>query len=102
MGPPPRAPLISVLLSPWTTMFFTIALHYSLIYNGAVWDDRAAVIANADTLYDTYDSTFGGLLVNDFWGQPIRAPDSHKSWRPLTTLSYRVNDFWRRSATISV
>lgn len=31
------------------------------------------------------------LMEHDFWGQPIQLVDSHKSFRPLTTLSYRLN-----------
>lgn len=34
-------------------------------------------------------------LVNtfhhDFWGQDIKLMDSHKSYRPVTTLTYRLN-----------
>lgn len=27
----------------------------------------------------------------DFWGQALRSPRSHKSFRPITTLTYRIN-----------
>ena len=37
------------------------------------------------------NSSLSELLVHDFWGQDIRLPDSHKSYRPVTTLSYRLN-----------
>ncbi len=30
-------------------------------------------------------------LNHDYWGQPMAAPDSHKSWRPLATWSFRMN-----------
>ena len=32
-----------------------------------------------------------GVWTHDFWGQDIRKPDSHKSYRPITTLSFRAN-----------
>jgi hypothetical protein len=33
------------------------------------------------------------LLKHDFWGQDISKSDSHKSYRPLTTLSFRLCNF---------
>ena len=34
------------------------------------------------------------LLWHDFWGQNIDRDDSHKSYRPLTVLSFRLNRAW--------
>ena len=31
------------------------------------------------------------LLLHDFWGQDITLSDSHKSYRPITTLTFRLN-----------
>lgn len=31
------------------------------------------------------------VLTRDFWGQPMADSDSHKSFRPVTTLTYRAN-----------
>jgi tetratricopeptide (TPR) repeat protein len=31
------------------------------------------------------------IFTNDFWGQNIRLPDSHKSYRPITVLSFRLD-----------
>ena len=31
------------------------------------------------------------MLTNDFWGTPMVHPGSHKSWRPLTVASFRVD-----------
>ncbi|KAI7844666.1 hypothetical protein COHA_001755 [Chlorella ohadii] len=45
------------------------------IYNGDVTDDRKPLRA---------------LLTNDFWGQQLSSPMSHKSYRPLTVLSFRL------------
>ena len=29
------------------------------------------------------------VWTNDYWGRPMDSPNSHKSWRPLTVLSFR-------------
>lgn len=29
------------------------------------------------------------VFVNDYWGRPMDSPNSHKSWRPLSILSFR-------------
>lgn len=34
---------------------------------------------------------FSELWKHDFWGQDITLADSHKSFRPITVLSYRLN-----------
>ena len=36
------------------------------------------------------DAPLAPLLVHDFWGQYIAKNDSHKSFRPLTVLTYRL------------
>jgi hypothetical protein len=41
---------------------------------------------NADVLGT---SPLAHVAVNDFWGTPMSDPNSHKSYRPLTTLTFR-------------
>mmetsp|Transcript_22335 Transcript_22335/g.88665 ORF Transcript_22335/g.88665 Transcript_22335/m.88665 type:complete len:799 (+) Transcript_22335:112-2508(+) len=63
-------------------------LHANTLFNSVVWDDRAALTLNADV------SALGSLSTlwwHDYWGQPMNAVDSHKSWRPLATLTFRWN-----------
>lgn len=31
------------------------------------------------------------VFLNDFWGSPLKGADSHKSYRPLTVLTFRLN-----------
>jgi hypothetical protein len=31
------------------------------------------------------------LFIHDFWGQDIGLSDSHKSYRPLTVLTYKLD-----------
>lgn len=52
-------------------------------------------IANQDVCRPTTSvqimSYLSELWSHDFWGQDIKLPDSHKSFRPITVLSYRLN-----------
>ena len=40
---------------------------------------------------DIRNGSIFNLLRNDFWGQDIKLVDSHKSFRPVTVLSFRIN-----------
>jgi hypothetical protein len=35
------------------------------------------------------NTTLATIFTNDYWGRPMNSPSSHKSWRPLTVLSFR-------------
>lgn len=51
-----------------------------------VHDDIPAVVRNKDVLAS---SSVVNILRDDFWGTPMQDPNSHKSYRPLTTLTFR-------------
>ena len=68
----------------------SVLLYVPTLHGGYVWDDRAAIIGNADV---TGVNNLSQLFQHDFWGQDIRLFDSHKSYRPITTLSFRLNHF---------
>ncbi|XP_042895073.1 protein O-mannosyl-transferase Tmtc3 [Parasteatoda tepidariorum] len=53
-----------------------------------VFDDMSAIRDNQDLRPTT---PLSNLLLNDFWGTPIRKEQSHKSYRPLCVLTYRIN-----------
>ncbi len=53
-----------------------------------VHDDVFAIKENRDLLPSTPISQ---LWENDFWGEPMSSVSSHKSYRPLTVLSFRLN-----------
>ncbi|KAG2936745.1 hypothetical protein PC114_g41 [Phytophthora cactorum] len=55
--------------------------------NGFVWDDRSAVLGNDDA----QSSSLIDVFSHDFWGTHIQSKHSHKSYRPLTVLSFRLN-----------
>ncbi|OQR96016.1 transmembrane and TPR repeat-containing protein 4 isoform X2 [Achlya hypogyna] len=56
---------------------------------GFVWDDRAAILTNRDLRAD--ETSVWDLFAHDFWGTSLASRSSHKSFRPLTVLSFRLN-----------
>ena len=38
------------------------------------------------------------IFTNDYWGRPMNSPSSHKSWRPLTVLTFR---YWKNNPFFS-
>ena len=52
------------------------------------FDDEIAIIRNKDVMSNT---SWSNLVYNDFWGKPINGLDSHKSYRPLTVATFRLN-----------
>uniref|UniRef100_A0A8C2IEJ4 dolichyl-phosphate-mannose--protein mannosyltransferase n=1 Tax=Cyprinus carpio TaxID=7962 RepID=A0A8C2IEJ4_CYPCA len=64
-------------------------LHHSGGYNGDfVFDDSEAIINNKDLNPDT---PLSNIWKNDFWGSNLSSNSSHKSYRPLTVLTFRIN-----------
>uniref|UniRef100_A0A8C1Y5S4 dolichyl-phosphate-mannose--protein mannosyltransferase n=1 Tax=Cyprinus carpio TaxID=7962 RepID=A0A8C1Y5S4_CYPCA len=58
-------------------------------YNGDfVFDDSEAIINNKDLNPDT---PLSNIWKNDFWGSNLSSNSSHKSYRPLTVLTFRIN-----------
>ncbi|XP_073506457.1 protein O-mannosyl-transferase TMTC1 [Phyllobates terribilis] len=56
-----------------------------------VHDDVWAILNNPDSRGETNLST---IFKNDFWGKAMDDNTSHKSYRPLCILSFRVNVYW--------
>ena len=75
-------------------------LSFSNSLDGAfVIDDGSAVRTNQDLRPET---PLSQLLVRDFWGRPIDAPTSVKSYRPLTVLTFRWNFSAHGQYTVTV
>nr|XP_006819594.1 PREDICTED: transmembrane and TPR repeat-containing protein 4-like [Saccoglossus kowalevskii] len=55
-----------------------------------VFDDTEAILTNDDLKPET---PWMDVFHNDFWGKKITKKDSHKSYRPLTVLTFRLN-YW--------
>uniref|UniRef100_A0A8W8J3J0 dolichyl-phosphate-mannose--protein mannosyltransferase n=2 Tax=Magallana gigas TaxID=29159 RepID=A0A8W8J3J0_MAGGI len=54
------------------------------------YDDSRAIKKNQDLLPET---PLINLFYDDFWGTPLTHSGSHKSYRPLCVLSFRLNYF---------
>lgn len=62
---------------------------YSHALNGSfVFDDTVAIVKNVDVTNDPTNWT--AIFKNDFWGTSLLSPESHKSYRPLTTLIFHL------------
>lgn len=53
-----------------------------------VHDDIFAIRGNPDLRPDT---PLGRLFQDDFWGKEMNSTLSHKSYRPITVLTFRIN-----------
>ena len=49
------------------------------LHGGFLFDDNYAVLDNQDVTQPAI--SLATLLRNDFWGQPMASPSSHKSYR---------------------
>jgi protein O-mannosyl-transferase len=50
--------------------------------------DESHIVSNANPDV-AGTSTLKEVFTNDYWGRNMNSPSSHKSWRPLTILSFR-------------
>lgn len=71
-------PLILILLC---------LLSYQHALNGTfVFDDTVAIVKNKDVTQQPANYT--AIFQHDFWGASLSSKDSHKSYRPFTTLMF--------------
>ncbi|XP_062518575.1 protein O-mannosyl-transferase TMTC4-like [Corticium candelabrum] len=64
--------------------------YYPSLAGDFVFDDSEAVVGNEDVSGDVH---WTQLFLHDFWGKRLTSKHSHKSYRPLTVLTFRWN-FW--------
>lgn len=70
-----------------TLVFFVAVVCFCVSYDGDfVFDDSEAITSNKDLLPET---PLSHMFFNDFWGKKLDSKTSHKSYRPLTVLTYR-------------
>ncbi|KAG5672760.1 hypothetical protein PVAND_002857 [Polypedilum vanderplanki] len=67
---------------------FGILVYLNSLPGNFVHDDLPAIVYNRDVLGT---SSVFDVLLNDFWGMRMKLKESHKSYRPLTTLTFRLN-----------
>lgn len=65
-------------------------LYFNSLFCGFVFDDVSAIKDNKDLRSSV---PLVDLFKNDFWGIPMVKEQSHKSYRPLCVLTYRLNYF---------
>lgn len=65
---------------------FAVFSYINALNGDFVHDDIPALTTNPDVLGT---SPIQNLFNNDFWGTPMGDLNSHKSYRPLTTLTFR-------------
>jgi hypothetical protein len=71
----------------YTTVFVTaLSVYFNSLNGDFVHDDIPAIVRNQDVLGT---NGLAQILVNDFWGTPMSHAASHKSYRPLTVLTFR-------------
>lgn len=88
----PLLPLsFAVALLVLSLSVYMEALQYNSFVNGFHMDDVVAIQKNKDVI-NPGEFDWIGFLRHDFWGLDMFSGEwTHKSFRPLTTLSYRIN-----------
>lgn len=71
-----------------TAFFLSVACYLNSLNGELVHDDVFAVRDNQDLRSST---PILQLFRDDFWGEPMSSLVSHKSYRPLTVLTFRLN-----------
>eukprot|EP00298_Acanthocystis_sp_HF-20_P002893 c13280_g1_i1.p1 GENE.c13280_g1_i1~~c13280_g1_i1.p1 ORF type:complete len:133 (-),score=15.73 c13280_g1_i1:6-404(-) len=66
---------------------FSVIIYINSIWGEFVFDDVEAIVNNQDIT----DSNLFNLWKNDFWGFPMNNEKSHKSYRPLTVITFRLS-----------
>ncbi|CAG9861780.1 unnamed protein product, partial [Phyllotreta striolata] len=69
-------------------IFAAVSCYLNGLKGAFVHDDIPALAVNRDVLAV---NRLTAVFSNDFWGTPMSDADSHKSYRPLTTLTFRWN-----------
>jgi len=89
--PKPQMQFLSNINSYFLSgIVFAVAtlLYLNSLHGEFVLDDYLVIASNKDLLPST---PIFDIFVHDYWGANITNPLSHKSYRPLTTLTFRLN-----------
>ncbi|XP_051564754.1 protein O-mannosyl-transferase TMTC4-like isoform X1 [Myxocyprinus asiaticus] len=81
-------PKLGPLHSRLVTAFVALICFINSYDGDFVFDDSEAIINNKDLNPDT---PLSNIWKNDFWGSNLSSNSSHKSYRPLTVLTFRIN-----------
>lgn len=78
---------LSVCLGCTLVSALSLGLFWNSLENDFVFDDHLAIRNNNDVSSDDWWS----LWQNDFWGRNLKQSNSHKSYRPITILTFKLN-----------
>lgn len=76
------------------SLVFAVAFlsYLSSLQGGFVFDDHRAILTNGDL--DTGKTSLFDVFQHDFWGGSMSRKESHKSYRPITVLTYRYLNYY--------
>lgn len=77
--------LVKLTLTIYTFFYLSLFLSFP--------NYSRAIIANQDI---QWYSPWSNLFVNDFWGTSLTNSGSHKSYRPICTLSFKLNYYFNQ------
>ena len=80
--------IIPVHLAALSCSLLAVLLYLNTLDCDLVFDDLAAIVTNED-LKPT--SPWSNLLYHNFWGDELLSLKSHKSFRPLTSATFKIN-----------
>lgn len=82
----------SLLISSSLVFAASLLSYWSSLEGGFVFDDHRGVLTNDDL--DSSKTSLWEVFQHDFWGGPMSRKESHKSYRPLSVLTYRYFNFY--------
>jgi hypothetical protein len=80
---------LSVYMIPILHHTFTEQQQHKHEVNRVAVLDESHIMSESNKDINGADVPLETIFTNDYWGRPMSSPSSHKSWRPLTVLSFR-------------
>ena len=79
--------MISNIITYFIIIVFIIITYENSLSNDFAFDDNHAIINNNDVVSN---SDYYSILKHDIWGKDLLAVDSHRSYRPLLVMLFKV------------
>ena len=79
---------IQIIVHIFCLSLYLIPILQENQYGGPTLDELH-IMSNDNQDIHGPNATLKQIFSNDYWGRPMQSPSSHKSWRPLTVLSFR-------------
>ena len=83
-------PSISFTVASVVVGFLSVICYWNSCDGEFLFDDSEAIVGNEDLRPET---PLEKVFLHDFWGGNISSNFSHKSYRPLVVLTFRLN-YW--------